>query len=179
MIPFDFPYPIHPECIPPGDDTAGRYTISFAKDPGELDEVLRLRYQVFNLEMGEGLETSRITQRDLDPFDPTFHHLLIRDNERSQVVGTYRMQTLEMAVSPPDLARAEPRAAQYLEELKKRDPIVLATARVLAEKVLTQKQIDKIYKEAKEEVVAIEKFADDSPIAQPGIEELLAGVYVA
>lgn len=32
MIPFDFPYPIHPECIPPGDDTAGRYTISFAKD---------------------------------------------------------------------------------------------------------------------------------------------------
>lgn len=97
MIPFDFPYPIHPECIPPGDDTAGRYTISFAKDPGELDEVLRLRYQVFNLELGEGLETSKVTQRDLDPFDPTFHHLLIRDNDTGQVVGTYRMQTLEMA----------------------------------------------------------------------------------
>ncbi len=54
---------------------------------------------------------------------------------------------------------------------------MLATTRVLAEKVLTQKQIDKINKEAKEEVAAVEKFADDSPIAQPSIEELLAGVY--
>ncbi|MBP6724637.1 MAG: thiamine pyrophosphate-dependent dehydrogenase E1 component subunit alpha, partial [Halioglobus sp.] len=83
----------------------------------------------------------------------------------------------EHDVGTPDLARAEPRSAEYLQELKKRDPIVLATDRVLAEKVLTRKQIDKIHQDAKEEVVAIEKFADDSPVAQPGIEELLAGVY--
>ena len=57
--------------------------------------------------------------------------------------------------------------------------MVLATNRVLAEKVLTRKQIDKIYQEAKEEVAAVEKFADDSPIAQPSVEELLASVYVA
>ena len=85
----------------------------------------------------------------------------------------------EHDVGTPDLARAEPRPPEYLEELKKRDPLVLATARVLAEKVLTRKQIDKMYTEAKEEVARIEKFADDSPIAQPSIEELLAGVYVA
>ena len=57
------------------------------------------------------------------------------------------------------------------------DPLVLATKRVLAEKVLTQKQIDKINKEADEEVARVEKFADDSPIALPSIEELQAGVY--
>jgi pyruvate dehydrogenase E1 component alpha subunit len=83
----------------------------------------------------------------------------------------------EHDVGTPDLARAEPRDAKYLEELKQRDPVVLATKRVLAEKVLTRKQIDKIYEEAVEEVAAVEKFADDSPIAQPSIEELQAGVY--
>jgi pyruvate dehydrogenase E1 component alpha subunit len=85
----------------------------------------------------------------------------------------------EHDVGTPDLARDQPRDAEYLEELKKRDPVVLATTRVLAEKVLTQKQIDKIYKEAEQEVAAVEKFADDAPIAQPSIEELIAGVYVA
>jgi pyruvate dehydrogenase E1 component alpha subunit len=48
---------------------------------------------------------------------------------------------------------------------------------VLGEKVLTQKQVDKIYAEAKEEVERVEAFADNSPIAQPSIEELKAGVY--
>jgi pyruvate dehydrogenase E1 component alpha subunit len=83
----------------------------------------------------------------------------------------------EHDVGTPDLARAEPRPAAYLEELKQREPLVLATQRVLAEKVLTQKQIDNIYDEAKAEVARVEKFADDSPVARPSIKELQAGVY--
>ena len=55
--------------------------------------------------------------------------------------------------------------------------MVLATKRVLDEKVLTRKQIDKIYEEAKQEVERVEAFADNSPIAQPSIEELKAAVY--
>lgn len=83
----------------------------------------------------------------------------------------------EHDVGTPDLAGSAPRDAQYLAELRKRDPLVLATARVLAEGVLTQEQVEAIHAEARAEVVAIEEFADASPIAQPSIEELKAGVY--
>jgi pyruvate dehydrogenase E1 component alpha subunit len=83
----------------------------------------------------------------------------------------------EHDVGTPDLAGSTPRPAEYLAELQKRDPLVLATTRVLAEKVLTQSEIDAIVADAVAEVAHIEKFADESPIAQPGIEELQAGVY--
>jgi pyruvate dehydrogenase E1 component alpha subunit len=85
----------------------------------------------------------------------------------------------EHDVGTPDLASATPRDPEYLEELKKRDPLLIATARVLGEGVLTQAAVDAIHSDAREEVIAVEKFADDSPIALPGIEELQAGVYVA
>jgi len=35
----------------------GKYAVRFAKSREELDAVLRLRFEVFNLELGEGLET--------------------------------------------------------------------------------------------------------------------------
>jgi len=85
----------------------------------------------------------------------------------------------EHDVGTPDLAGATPRDEEYLAELKQRDPLTLATARVLAEGVLTQAEIDAIVHDAKAEVAAVEKFADESPIAQPSIDELRAGVYVA
>jgi pyruvate dehydrogenase E1 component alpha subunit len=61
--------------------------------------------------------------------------------------------------------------------MQKRDPVVLATERVLADKVLTQGKIDKIHEEADAEVEAAVQFADDSPIESPTEEELLADVY--
>ena len=36
----------------------GRYELRFARTPEELDAILELRFRVFNLEMGEGLEES-------------------------------------------------------------------------------------------------------------------------
>ncbi len=75
----------------------GRYELTFARTAADLDAVLRLRFEVFNLELGEGLDSSYGTGRDEDPFDAVCHHLLLRDTESGDVVGSYRMQTAEMA----------------------------------------------------------------------------------
>jgi len=58
-----------------------------------------MRFEVFNLELGEGLDSSYETGRDEDPFDAVCDHLIIRDTESGDVVGSYRMQTPEMAAA--------------------------------------------------------------------------------
>ncbi len=75
----------------------GRYRARLAEGAGDLDAVLRLRFEVFNLELGEGLASSFATGRDQDRFDRVCHHLLVEDEGSGAVVGTYRLQTSEMA----------------------------------------------------------------------------------
>ena len=85
--------------IPARTVEAGHYRVSFARSAEEIDAVQRLRFQVFNLELGEGLEESFETGRDADPFDATCHHLLVTDLRTNQIVGCYRMQTASMAAA--------------------------------------------------------------------------------
>ena len=56
-----------------------------------------MRYEVFNLELEEGLDASHANGRDEDRFDAACHHLLVIDSKSDTVIGTYRMQTREMA----------------------------------------------------------------------------------
>ena len=90
-------YPLRPEELPRAAFTKGKYLVRCARTPAELDAVLRLRFEVFNLELNEGLESSFLTGRDLDEFDLTCHHLLVLDAETEQTVGTYRLRTGEAA----------------------------------------------------------------------------------
>jgi putative hemolysin len=83
--------------LPDTQAKSGAYTLEFAQTERELDDILRLRFEVFNLELGEGLNESYITGRDEDDLDRVFHHLLIRSSRTGEVVGTYRMQTKAMA----------------------------------------------------------------------------------
>lgn len=92
-------YPIFSEQVPPQETRHGRFTLRFARDREDLDGVLRLRYEVFNLELGEGLEASHATGRDEDAFDRCNHHLMVIDHDHGRVVGTYRMQTGVMAAA--------------------------------------------------------------------------------
>lgn len=73
------------------------FRISLAQSPQDLVECQRLRYEVFNLELGEGLSTSDRSGLDIDPFDSFCDHLLVRDLESGKLVGTYRLQTGEVA----------------------------------------------------------------------------------
>ena len=93
-------YPVHQEALPTRAFASGRYEVRFARSPEELDGLLRLRYAVFNVELGEGLEGSSLTGRDEDPLDRRFHHLAIHDRDSGEPIGTYRMQTAEMAGGP-------------------------------------------------------------------------------
>jgi putative hemolysin len=90
-------YPICQSAIPLIEIREGQYLVRFARTREELDAVLKLRFEVFNLELGEGLASSFQTGRDLDEFDETCHHLIVLEAARDKVVGTYRMQTGEMA----------------------------------------------------------------------------------
>lgn len=85
-------FPIPSFCL-----EEGRYRVRFAADAADLERVLRLRYLVFNVELGEGLPESHLTGLDRDQFDAQCHHLLVETVGEGEVVGTYRMQTYEMA----------------------------------------------------------------------------------
>lgn len=72
------------------------YITRLARTPIELDEALKLRFEVFNLEMGEGLQSSFQTLRDEDDFDQQCHHLIIIE-KLAKIIGTYRMQSYDIA----------------------------------------------------------------------------------
>ena len=69
------------------------FRVSLAVTPDDLVECQHLRYQVFNVELGEGLSISDRSGLDIDPFDSFCDHLMVRDLETRRLVGTYRLQT--------------------------------------------------------------------------------------
>ncbi len=71
----------------------GRYRVRLAKDGTDRVAACRLRFNVFNVEMGEGLSSSYSTGLDRDRFDPVCDHLIVENEEDGRVVGTYRMQS--------------------------------------------------------------------------------------
>lgn len=66
-------------------------SVCWASTAAEVEEVQRLRYQVFFEEMG--VKLSGADGRDEDKFDPYVEHVYVRDNKTGQVVGTYRALT--------------------------------------------------------------------------------------
>ena len=64
-----------------------------AQSVDEIRAAQLLRFQVFNLELNEGLAHSQTTGLDADPFDAVCDHLLVEHLASQQVVGTYRLQT--------------------------------------------------------------------------------------
>ena len=69
------------------------YTVRLADSPEEVRDALRLRYEIFNLEMNEGLQSSHAAGVDEDEFDAVCDHLIIIEQGSGSVVGTYRMQS--------------------------------------------------------------------------------------
>jgi putative hemolysin len=77
--------------------TTSLFRVSLSQTPDDLVGCQRLRYQVFNLELKEGLSTSERSGLDIDPFDSFCDHLMVHDLESGKLVGTYRLQTGETA----------------------------------------------------------------------------------
>src|SRR5215467_8671065 len=67
--------------------------LSLAQSIDDLRACQRLRYLVFNCELGEGLSASASSGLDSDRFDLICDHLMVHDAATGRLVGTYRMQT--------------------------------------------------------------------------------------
>jgi putative hemolysin len=70
--------------------------VGFARSQSDILEAQRLRYRVFAGEMGANLP-SRTPGVDHDVFDPYCDHLVVRDTQSGEVVGTYRILSPENA----------------------------------------------------------------------------------
>ncbi len=70
--------------------------VSWAKHQDEVREAQRLRFDIFGTEMGARLST-KVAGHDIDLFDDYCEHLLVRETETGQVIGTYRVLTPEQA----------------------------------------------------------------------------------
>jgi putative hemolysin len=90
-------YPVDSAGVPALDVEMGDYRLRFARSREDLDKVFRLRFEVYNLELNEGLEESYATGRDVDPWDSQCHHLLVEYRKTGALVGTYRMQVGDIA----------------------------------------------------------------------------------
>ena len=83
---------------------SGDISCGWPRRAEDREAACRLRFKVFNIEMGEGLESSYETGLDTDQFDLFCEHLLVEDkSDRDRIVGTYRMQSGETAAHEPRL----------------------------------------------------------------------------
>ncbi len=64
-----------------------------ASNAEEIRAAQQLRFEVFNVELNEGLEESFAIGRDEDPFDAVCDHLIVEHLPSQKIVGTYRLQT--------------------------------------------------------------------------------------
>jgi putative hemolysin len=67
-----------------------KYLIKIAENQEEIDKTLRLRYEVFYVEQGHGLDSSKEDGIDLDKYDEYCLHLIVLNKETNLLVGTYR-----------------------------------------------------------------------------------------
>lgn len=66
--------------------------VRLAQNQLEIERTLALRYEIFNLELQQGLPESHATQKDRDKYDLLCDHLIVVDEARdNRIVGTYRV----------------------------------------------------------------------------------------
>ena len=134
---------------------------------------------ISSLAQGFGMPARIVDGQDVFAVAETMQEALawVRGGHGPIFVECKTLRLREHDVGTPDLASSTPRDAAELKRLRERDPVVLATKRLLDDGVLTRGQIDAIHAEAAAEVVAAEAFAESSPKAEPSEAELMDAVY--
>ena len=75
------------------------YRLRLAATPQDVENAQRLRFNVFNVEMGEGLASARESGLDADKFDPICDHVLVEEIATGMLAGTYRVQMGDRALA--------------------------------------------------------------------------------
>ena len=71
------------------DLVCAQYVCRLVQTPEELREAQTLRFQVFNVELKEGLDEAFTTGRDEDPFDIFCDHLIVEDRTSGRIVEAF------------------------------------------------------------------------------------------
>jgi putative hemolysin len=74
-----------------------RYSVFEAVSKKEIESALKLRFEVFNVEMGCQKPTNDAGNLEFDEFDTYCRHLIVVENKTGKTVGTYRLNTIETA----------------------------------------------------------------------------------
>lgn len=83
--------------IPQPIDEDNNWVVKIAETKEELETVYRLRYEVFNLEMNIGHNSSSPNKQDKDGYDEQFLHLIVISKKTNKIIATYRIQNYTMA----------------------------------------------------------------------------------
>ena len=75
------------------------FLVKIAETKQEIRAAQRLRFEVFNLEMNEGLSSSWESGLDQDQYDEHADHLIVVNRKSDEVVGTYRILTKSTVIS--------------------------------------------------------------------------------
>jgi len=68
-----------------------RLVVKQASSAAEIEAAMRLRFEVFNIELNEGLQSSYQDGLDRDEYDAHCDHIIVVDGRTADVVGTYRL----------------------------------------------------------------------------------------
>lgn len=134
---------------------------------------------ISSLAAGYGMPATIVDGQDVFAVAETASKAIkhVRSGKGPIFVEAKTLRFKEHDIGTPDLAGHTPRTKEAQAAMRERDPVRLATERLLADGVLKQADIDAISATAEEKMAAMEKFAEDSPIARPSEAELLEAVY--
>ncbi len=95
----------------PQQSPADRFDIALATNDADVHAAQRLRYQVFIKELnGDSPHLDHGSKREVDPFDATAQHLILRDLSRAngeEVIGTYRLISSDQTIGAAFSSQAE------------------------------------------------------------------------
>ncbi|MGA0570789.1 GNAT family N-acetyltransferase [Variovorax sp. VNK109] len=83
---------LHPGGAQQAEAGRGGISVAWARHQDEVRAAQRLRFDIFAGEMGARLDTP-LAGHDVDLFDDYCEHLIVRDAEGGEVIGTYRVLT--------------------------------------------------------------------------------------
>lgn len=81
----------------PFEMSEGRYAVRLAWTPKEVRSALRLRFEVFNVELGSTQPAAAQSRLEFDEYDFKCRHLIVVEQATGETVGTYRLNSIETA----------------------------------------------------------------------------------
>ncbi len=76
-----------------------RYEVRLAATREEIESALRLRFDVFNVELAHRETTNNVVNLEFDEYDAKCKHLIIVEQSSGKTIGTYRLNTIETAAT--------------------------------------------------------------------------------